>query len=312
MPWLVLTLELDDTRAEAVSDALLEAGAISVSVEDADAGTASETPQYREPGQGRSTEALGTTAAPWRRNRISALVPWQADARAVVADAARAAGLDRVPGFGVARLEDDDWVRRTQSQFEPIRVGELLWIVPSWHEPPQPDAVVLRLDPGLAFGTGSHPSTRLALRFLERTAVRHSVLDYGCGSGILAIAAAKLGADSVDATDLDPQALDAAASNARRNDVAVRVVPPEALPVGEYDVVVANILANPLIELAPRLVARTRRGGRIALSGVLEAQAPGVRAAYAPAIALAVSDAEEGWVLLEGERAARPREDRFR
>lgn len=302
MPWLVLTLELDDAVTEAVSDALLEAGAISVSVEDADAGTAAEVPQYREPGQGPSPWDQEPVPAPWRRNRISALVPAPADARTVVAEAMRTAGLDHVPEFGVEPLEDEDWVRRTQAQFEPIKVGERLWIVPSWHEPPQRDAIVVRLDPGLAFGTGSHPTTRLALGFLERTVFRHSVLDYGCGSGILAIAAAKLGASKVDATDLDPQALDATASNARRNSVTVHVVPPQALPAAEYDVVVANILANPLIELAPQLTARTRPGGRLALSGILEAQAREVVAAYAPEIALAIGTAEEGWVLLEGSR----------
>jgi len=321
MPWLALTLELDAACAEAVSDALLEAGAISVSVEDAAAGTAQETAHYREPGMGQPPAGPDPVAAmtPWRTNRICALVPSQADARAVVAVAARAAGLDRVPDFGVARLEDDDWVRRTQSQFEPIAIGERLWVVPSWREPPRPDAVVLRLDPGLAFGTGTHPSTRLALRFLERAlrdtggpAPAPSVLDYGCGSGILAIAAAKLGAGKVDATDLDPQALDATASNARRNDVDVRVAPPQALPAGDYDVVVANILANPLIELAARLVRRTRPGGRLALAGILETQAHEVIDAYAPDVALTVAETDEGWVLLEGTRAPRPKKGRTR
>jgi len=332
--WLVLTLELDAARAEAVSDALLEAGAISVSVEDAAAGTPQEAPRYREPGSGGTPADADPGIAPWRSNRICALVPAQVDADVVVKDAARAAGLDRIPEFGIARLEDDDWVRRTQSQFEPIEIGERLWVVPSWSEPPRPDAVVLRLDPGLAFGTGSHPTTRLALRFLER-ALRDfrrpgparerrakgravmsrrrssaqmllpSVLDYGCGSGILAIAAAKLGAGKVDATDLDPQALDATASNARRNDVDVRVVPPQALPTGDYDVVVANILANPLIELAARLVRRIRPGGRLALSGILETQAAQVIDAYAPDMVLSVAEKDESWVLLEGTRAPR-------
>jgi len=304
MPWLVLTLELDEAHTEAVSDALLEAGAISVSVEDAEAGTAVEIPQYCEPGQGPGKWEQESVPSPWRRNRVSALVPEPADGHTVVAEAMRIAGLNHVPAFGIERLEDEDWVRRTQSQFEPIRVGKRLWIVPSWREPPQSEAIVVRLDPGLAFGTGSHPSTRLALRFLERAVGRQSVLDYGCGSGILAIAAAKLGARKVDATDLDPQALDATASNARGNNVAVHVVAPQALPAGDYDVVVANILANPLIDLAPQLTARTRPGGCLALSGILEAQARDVIDAYAPEIALAIGDAEEGWVLLEGTRKA--------
>jgi ribosomal protein L11 methyltransferase len=317
MPWLVLTLELDDAHVEAYSEALLEAGAVSVALEDADAGTAAEAPYYAEPGattSGADLGSTGTTGA-WRRNRVSALLSAQADARAVVARAAQAAGLGRAPDFGVARLEDEDWVRRTQSQFVPLRVGDRVWIVPSWHEPPERNATVIRLDPGLAFGTGSHPSTRLVLRFLERVlretefgGGRASVLDYGCGSGILAIAAAKLGARGVDAVDLDPQALEATASNARANGVAVRVAAPQALAPGDYDVVVANILANPLVALAPLLVARTRRGGRLALSGILEAQAPEVIAAYAPEVDLSVGAADDGWVLLEGRRRLSPNE----
>ncbi len=312
MSWLALTFEIDAAHAEAFGDALLEAGADSVSLEDADAGSAAEEPRYDEPVpramQGESSPERSPEA--WRRNRLSALVSEGVDPAALAAAAARAAELPSVPPYVMSRVADDDWVRRTQSQFAPLRIAERLWIVPSWHEPPEPDAITIRLDPGLAFGTGSHPTTRLALRFLARLlrerprGAAPRVLDYGCGSGILAIAAAKLGAADVDAVDVDPQAIAAAARNALANHVRLRVGAPESLPPGEYDLVVANILANPLIVLAPLLVARARPHARLALSGILAAQAAEVIAAYAPQVALAVTAEEDGWVLLEGERRA--------
>jgi len=295
MPWLSLTLEVEEAVAEAVSEALLECGAQSVSLEDADAGTTGEVARFAEP-------AWDAPRA-WRRNRVCALLAPDTDVLKVVVEATRAAGLPSPPQFSVGRVEDEDWVRRSQSQFTPLAVSERLWIVPTWREAPDPRALVVRLDPGMAFGTGTHPTTRLALRFLER--VVHGgerVLDYGCGSGILAIAAARLGAAEVDAVDLDPLALEAAGGNSRANQVAVRVWTPEALPPGDYDVVVANILANPLIVLAPVLTARARKGGALALSGILEAQAEDVAAEFRPAIDLDVTGSEDGWVLLEGVR----------
>ena len=295
MPWLSLTLEVEEAVAEAVSEALLECGAQSVSLEDADAGTTGEVARFAEP-------AWDAPRA-WRRNRVCALLAPDTDVLKVVVEATRAAGLSSPPQFSVGRVEDEDWVRRSQSQFTPLAVSERLWIVPTWREAPDPRALVVRLDPGMAFGTGTHPTTRLALRFLAR--VVHGgerVLDYGCGSGILAIAAAKLGAAEVDAVDLDLLALEAAGGNSRANQVAVRVWTPEALPPGDYDVVVANILANPLIVLAPVLTARARKGGALALSGILEAQADDVEAAFRPAIDLDVTGSEDGWVLLEGVR----------
>lgn len=295
MPWQSLTLDVDAAQAEALSDALLAEGAVSVCVEDADAGTEAELPRYAEPSWGASPA--------WRRNRLNVLLEHATQARLVLERAARAAGLAAAPAFTLADVADDDWVRRTQSQFAPLAIGSRLWIVPSWHEPPDDDAVVVRLDPGMAFGTGSHPTTRLALEFLARE-IRggERVLDYGCGSGILAIAAAKLGAGRSDGVDLDPQALQATVDNARENDVGVAAWSPETLPPGEYDVIVANILSNPLILLAPLISARARIGATVALSGILESQAAEVIAAYAPRVELSVREREGGWVLLEGGR----------
>jgi ribosomal protein L11 methyltransferase len=275
MPWLALTLEVDGASAEALSEALLESGAQSVSL-----------------------EALQPL-----RWRLDALVATDTDADALVAGAARLASLARPPSFSRRTVEDADWVRRSQAQFAPIPVGERLLISPTWCEPRDAQRALVRLDPGLAFGTGSHPSTRLVLNFLEqRVRGGESVLDYGCGSGILAIAAAKLGASRVDAVDLDPEAVQAAAANIDANVVPVRVAAPDELAPALYDMVVANILAQPLILLAPLLAARTRRGGAIALSGILAAQAAEVVAVYSPFFDAAVAGSEEGWALVAGQR----------
>jgi ribosomal protein L11 methyltransferase len=202
------------------------------------------------------------------------------------------------------KLEEQDWVRLTQSQFEPIRVSGRLWIVPSWHTAPDPEAIVLVLDPGLAFGTGSHPTTRLCLEWLERAVTPGcSMLDYGCGSGILGIAAARLGAAEVLGVDIDPQAVAAARDNARRNGVSARFDDAALRIRGQFDLVAANILSNPLKALAPAVCAHVRPGGRLALSGILAAQAEELIAAYAPWIALGVADTREGWVCLSGEKA---------
>ena len=203
MPWLALTFEIDAAHAEAFGDALLEAGADSVSLEDADAGGAAEVPRYAEPSPHTAYGEFALEQAPvWPRNRLSALVAEAADPAALAAAAAAAAGLPGVPPYTVARVADDDWVRRTQSQFAPLKIADRLWIVPSWHEPPEADAIAIRLDPGLAFGTGSHPTTRLALRFLARSlrdsprGAGWSVLEYGCGSGILAARPASVAGDA--------------------------------------------------------------------------------------------------------------------
>ena len=281
MPWLSITLEADPAPAEALSEALIEAGADSVSLEPV-------------------VNTAGT------RMRVTALAAAGADAAALVAAAADAAALPR-PAFSTARLEDEDWVRHSQSQFGPIRVSDALWIVPSWHEPPDPAATAVRIDPGLAFGTGSHVSTRLVLRRLWQLlhgakAAGLRVLDYGCGSGILAIVAAKLGAGEIAAVDIDPQALETTAANAGANRVSLRVALPDLLPAGTYHLVLANILAGPLIALEPLFAARTRAGGRILLSGILQSQAAEVAAAYARDFDTSVGAGEEGWALVEGLR----------
>ena len=301
MAWLRLQLEVRAPLAEALSDALLELGAQSVTIEDAHADTPGESPCYGEPG----TRAV----AGWPDSRLSAIVDLHRDAEALVEAAARVAGLSATPEYEVAQIDEDDWVRRAQSQFGPLRVGERLWIVPSWWAPPvASEAVVVRLDPGLAFGTGSHATTRLMLGWLEQAlsepqSPRASrVLDYGCGSGILALAAAKLGAAEIVAIDLDPRALEACAENARANGVSIRIGLPQALPAGHYDLVVSNILARPLIDLAPLFAACTAPGARVALSGVLAEQAEQVRAAYAGEFDLRVEAVNEGWALLAGER----------
>ncbi|MBI4989468.1 MAG: 50S ribosomal protein L11 methyltransferase [Rhodocyclales bacterium] len=293
--WLSVAVATDADHAEALSDALLALGALSVSVEDADAGTEREMPQFGEP---------GSTSAPlWDRSRVLALFDKHADIPLLVAAAAGEAGLAATPSYDVTEIAEQDWVRLTQSQFEPIRINARLWIVPSWHEAPDPDAINLDLDPGLAFGTGSHPTTRLCLEWLcAHVQAGASVLDYGCGSGILAIAAAKLGGGCVAGVDIDDNALAAAADNAERNRVTLQLSHSRHPLDMSFDIVVANILTNPLCVLAPLLAERTRPGGRIALSGILSTQVEQVRQAYRPAFDLTVWAEREGWSLLEGVR----------
>ena len=265
MPWLALAVDVERAAADAFSDALLHAGAQSVSLDS---------------------------------SGVRALVAITDNPEAIIAAAAAEAGI-APPSYRAERVEDQDWVRASQAQFEPLSIGKRLWIGATWHEAP-PGRIVVRIDPGLAFGTGSHASTRLVLRFLE-AAVRggECILDYGCGSGILAIAAAKLGAVHVDGVDIDPQAVETTLANARANGIPMNATLPDALTDSEYDLVLANILAQPLIALAPLLA---QRGRRIVLSGILEAQADEVAHAYAAWYEMSVPRHEEGWALLVGER----------
>jgi len=294
MAYVALRFDAAATHADAWSDALLEAGALSVDLSDPAAGTDAEIPLYGEPGE------IPASAWPW--SRVVALFSAATDPGAVLASAATAIGQP-LPPFETHDVPEEDWVRRTQAQFGPIAIAPKFWIVPTWSTPVDPDALTLRLDPGLAFGTGSHPTTRLCLEWLHaRIAGGERVLDYGCGSGILAIAARKLGAGVVLGTDIDPQAMRASERNARMNEVDARFVLPDALAPGTHDIVIANILANPLTILAPVLAPRVRVGGDIALSGILAEQAEDVAAAYARWFTLAPWRAHDGWVLLAGMR----------
>lgn len=297
--WVNVALETDAAHAEALSDALMAAGAISVSVEDALAGTDLETPQFGEPGS--------PTTPLWTESRVVALFEPSDDLIGRIAAAAAEAGIKDLPEIELEDVAEQDWVRLTQSQFDPIQVNERLWIVPSWHIAPSPEAINLVLDPGLAFGTGSHPTTFLCLQWLtEAIQGGERLLDYGCGSGILAIAAARLGAGSVLGVDIDDNALIAARDNAAANQVTLALRHSKEALDERFDIVVANILTNPLCVLAPLLAGRVAPGGRLALSGVLEAQAQQVIDAYAPHIALTVGAAREGWVRLEGRRENSP------
>jgi len=291
--WTSVALETDAAQAEALADALLEAGALSATVEDAHAGTELETPQFGEPGS--------PTTPLWETSRVVALFEPADDLDERIVAAARAAGIEDLPEITRDEVAEQDWVRLTQSQFDPIRVSDRLWIVPSWHVAPDPGAINIALDPGLAFGTGSHPTTRLCLEWLDaHVTPGATLLDYGCGSGILAIAAKKLGAGETAGVDIDAAALTAAADNAAKNAVTVLLQHSGAPLERHFDIVVANILTNPLKLMAPLLTARLAPGGRLVLSGVLAAQAEDVIAAYAPYLPMQVGAEHEGWVRLEG------------
>jgi ribosomal protein L11 methyltransferase len=300
--WVSAALETDAAHADALSDALLAVGAISVSVEDALAGTDLETPQFGEPGDSPDYSSEGPATPLWSESRVVALFEPSENLINRIAAATLAAGIDRLPEIELEDVAEQDWVRLTQSQFDPIRVNDRLWIVPSWHAAPDPAAINLMLDPGLAFGTGSHPTTFLCLQWLSETLRGgETLLDYGCGSGILGIAAAKLGAASVLGVDIDHNALIAARDNAANNGVTLGLRHSGEKLEERFDIVVANILTNPLCVLAPLLTARLAPGGRIALSGVLESQTEEVIAAYAPWIALRAGAVHDGWVRLEGQ-----------
>lgn len=303
MSWTEIVIEVVRTHAESLSDALMDAGALSVSVEDADFGTDAEQPLFGEPG-------MEPKEAAWENSRVVALTSADADQAAIVVAAASVVGLAASDvKFTLRKVEDQDWVRLTQSQFEPIHIGKNIWVVPSWHDAPDPDALVLELDPGLAFGTGSHPTTRLCMEWLEANApVDLTVLDYGCGSGILAMVAKKLGAEKVVGIDIDPQAIESAIFNTERNHCEVAYYLPddfaESGHAHTFDVVVANILANPLKLMAPMLAGRVNPGGQLVLSGVLATQVDEVTAAYAPFLKLTVWKEHEGWVALAGRSSS--------
>lgn len=293
-----LNLLCPEERVETVSDALDALEALSVSVEDADAHTDAEQALFGEPGMPAPREG-------WQRSRITALFPTQEAAE-------EARQLLQAQDFfegcivqGVSVVQEQDWVRLTQSQFAPVDITTDFWIVPTWHEMPAAARRSIRLDPGLAFGTGTHPTTRMCLRWIAKHGdaagqALGRVLDYGCGSGILAIAAARLGALRVDGVDIDAQAVAAACDNATLNDVTAHFCLPGELTAGQYDVVVANILTNPLKGMAPLLAGRVRAGGRLVLSGILAEQAGDVMAVYRDWFVFDPPAIDEGWVRLAG------------
>ena len=289
-----LRLQCPQTQVELISDALMALDALSVSVEDADAHTDQEQALFGEPN-------MPAPAAGWLRSHLIALFADEALAR----DAAKLLALQ--PFFedcnllSINLVPEQDWVRLTQSQFEPVPITPTFWVVPSWHEPPVGAQWVLRLDPGLAFGTGTHPTTRMCLSWIaEHPPKAQRVLDYGCGSGILAIGAAMLGAASVDAVDIDPDAVTAAQANAMANRVQLNLGLPN-IAVGVYPLVVANILAAPLKVLAPLLCSHVAHGGTLLLAGLLERQTEEIQEAYKPHLKLEVADTQEGWVLMRGQ-----------
>ncbi len=293
MSWQSVRLLVDSKHAELLSDALLEIGALSVSLEDADAGTVDETPLFGEPDH--------PTAELWAHSIAVVLLDKDANVAEALAIAAQQAGIAAPTDYTVEAVAEQDWVRLTQSQFDPIPISPRLWIVPTWHDAPDRDAINLKLDPGLAFGTGSHPTTRLCLRWLDaHLQGGETLLDYGCGSGILAIAAIRLGAARVDGVDIDPQAVTASRDNATLNGVSAHFDLPGELAPGQYDVVVANILTNPLKGMAPLLAGRVRAGGRLVLSGILAEQAEDVMAVYRDWFVFDPSAVDEGWVRLVG------------
>ncbi len=285
-----------ETAVEDVSDALEALEALSASVEDADAMTDAEQALFGEPGMPPPKEG-------WQRSRVVALFPGEPQAR-------EAATLLQAQDFfaGCTVLEvrpvaEQDWVRLTQSQFEPVEITPTFWIVPTWHEPPAAARQIIRLDPGLAFGTGTHPTTRMCLRWTAGHApVGPRVLDYGCGSGILAIGAAKMGATDIVAVDIDPAAVESTILNAEANGVRLQAGLPDAAK-GEHDLVLANILATPLKVLAPLLCSHVKPGGHLVLAGILARQADELKEAYAPWMQLSVADEEDGWILMTAQRA---------
>ncbi|MEY3244448.1 MAG: hypothetical protein RJB20_688 [Pseudomonadota bacterium] len=294
MAWLSLKIAAQDNTADLISDTLMEQGALSAIIEDANADTLDEQPIFGEPGD--------PPPGIWQQNLVSALFDEGVDVQKVMADLAR---LTKLPSlhYTTEVIQEQDWVRATQSQFDPIKITDNLWIVPTWHSAPNANAINIVLDPGLAFGTGSHPTTHLCLAWLSQTVKKdQSVLDYGCGSGILAIAAKKLGASKVVGTDIDAQAIQASLYNAEQNAVQASFYHANDYQTEEYDIVAANILSSALSVLAPALAKSCKSGGKIALSGILKEQAEAVSAIYAPWFDMQAPVYMDAWVLLTGSK----------
>ena len=295
MPFTSLSLILNENQADAFGDQLMELGAISVNVEDAEEGTANEKPIFGEP---------GAATGMWAQSKLTALFQEGADAEKIGRKAASVLGFEGLQ-FSVETVEDVDWVQQNRDQFQPIKISDRVWIVPTWHAAPDNDAINIALDPGAAFGTGSHPTTRLCLQWLEanlRADKQPTMLDYGCGSGILAIAAKKFGAATTVGVDIDSQAIEAARYNATQNGVEIAFSTTDVALDFVADITVANILANPLKVLAPLLASHTISGGQLALAGILDHQADDIIAIYQPWFDLQVWCSAEGWSCIAGQR----------
>lgn len=294
MGWISLKIAAQADNAELLSDTLMELGALSASIEDANAETPDEQPIFGEPGD--------PPPGIWNQNVVSALLEEGSDVAALIQALEQETAVSNLQ-YSTETIAEQDWVRATQSQFAPIRIRDDLWIVPTWHEAPNQDALNIVLDPGLAFGTGSHPTTHLCLAWLADTVQKQvSVLDYGCGSGILAIAASKLGAERVIGVDIDAQAIQSSVYNAEQNQVSADFYLADQLPGGQFDIVVANILSSALSVLAPALANACKSGGQIALSGILREQAEQVSAIYQPWFDMQAPVFMDSWVLLTGRK----------
>jgi len=294
MAWVSLHIEAHSQNADLLSDTLMEIGALSASIEDANAETPDEQPIFGEPGD--------PPPGIWNKNIISALFNDDVDVNAVMAEVEAITGFKDL-SYTTETVAEQDWVRATQSQFDPIRITDDLWIVPTWHDAPNPEALNIVLDPGLAFGTGSHPTTHLCLTWLvDQVKPHHQVLDYGCGSGILAIAAKKLGASEVVGVDIDAQAIISSEFNAEQNQVFADFYMATDYPEKQADIVVANILSSALSVLAPALAGACKQGGKIALSGILREQAEQVSAIYAEWFTMEVPVFMDSWTLLTGTK----------
>lgn len=295
--WIEISGPVKGEAADAIADALLAAGALAVDVADLNAESDAEQPIFGEPGMALSQR--------WSDSRIAALFDGDAstDELETLWNSLRAEAVDTLGAHEFRVVPETDWVRATQAQFEPIEITPKLWIVPTWCEPPNPAVINLRVDPGLAFGTGTHPTTRLCLQWLSGLDLANrTVLDYGCGSGILAMAAAALGATDVLGVDIDPQAVATARDNTRANGLTVRYAVSDDAFTDQCDIVVANILAGPLTVLAPAICAHLKSNGRLALAGILSPQIERIANAYAPWIAMTVTAERDGWVLMTGVR----------
>lgn len=294
MAWLSLKIAAQDDTADLISDTLMDLGALSAIIEDANAETLDEQPIFGEPGD--------PPPGIWQKNLVSALFNDDVNVDNVMASLSKLTNISNL-SYSTEHIAEQDWVRATQSQFDPIKITDNLWIVPTWHQAPNLNAINIVLDPGLAFGTGSHPTTHLCLRWLSEVVRPNlSVLDYGCGSGILAIAAKRLGAPIVVGTDIDAQAIIASEYNAQQNNVSATFVDASQFKSALFDIVVANILSSALSVLAPALASACRPGGKIALSGILKDQAQDVAAIYAQWFEIDAPIFMDAWVLITGTR----------